>query len=65
MSRRYLNADARSVSILQGLGGRHVVSAAIIAKSEVVAIVVYATGRSEYIGGADPQDIATYLSYLK
>jgi hypothetical protein len=35
---------------------------AITAKTDVVAIVVSATGRSEYIRGADHQDIATYLS---
>jgi len=43
-SGRYLDVDARSVTILQGLGGRHAASAAITAETDAVAVVVSASG---------------------
>nr|QNO49992.1 diadenylate cyclase [Methanosarcinales archaeon ANME-2c ERB4] len=43
-SGRYLDADARSVRIQQGLGGRHAASAAITAETEAVAVVVSESG---------------------
>jgi DNA integrity scanning protein DisA with diadenylate cyclase activity len=43
-SGRYLDVDARYVSILQGLGGRHAASAAITAETDAVAVVVSASG---------------------
>lgn len=43
-SGRYLDVDARSVHIQQGLGGRHAASAAITAETNAAAIVVSATG---------------------
>ncbi|HIE30757.1 MAG TPA: diadenylate cyclase [Methanosarcinales archaeon] len=43
-SGRYLDVDARSVSIMQGLGGRHAASAAIAAETDAVAVVVSASG---------------------
>ncbi|RLG31488.1 diadenylate cyclase [Methanosarcinales archaeon] len=43
-SGRYLDVDARSVRIQQGLGGRHAASAAITAETEAVAVVVSESG---------------------
>lgn len=43
-SGRYLDVDARSVRIQQGLGGRHAASAAITAGTDAIAIVISASG---------------------
>jgi DNA integrity scanning protein DisA with diadenylate cyclase activity len=43
-SGRYLDVDARSVRIQQGLGGRHAASAAITAETDAVAVVVSESG---------------------
>lgn len=43
-SGRYLDVDARSVHIQQGLGGRHAASAAITAETDAVAVVVSESG---------------------
>jgi len=43
-SGRYLDVDARSVHLQQGLGGRHAASAAITAETDAVAVVVSESG---------------------
>ncbi len=43
-SGRYLDVDARSVRIQQGLGSRHAASAAITAETEAVAVVISESG---------------------
>ncbi len=60
-SGRYLDVDARSVHIQQGLGGRHAASAAITAETGAAAIVVSASGVVRiYQGGKQVIEISQH-----